>query len=276
MNRLSSALGSAAFRVVLVSVAAFMLAAGLIVAFLFWQTNEVLTERAVAMLTAEVEVLRAETRSRGPGALVEAVEQRSRMPGAGLYYLADATGRRLAGNLESEPPSLLASAKGGVFRYGDARRHAVGLAVDVDSEGRLVVARDIEDQRAVAATVRRVFLFGLGGLALAGIAAGLAISRFVLGRIEAINATSRSIMSGDLSRRIPLEGSGDELDDLARNLNAMLDRIEQLMNGLREISDNIAHDLKTPLTRMRSAAEAALRDPRGAEAYRPALERTLE
>ncbi len=100
--------------------------------------------------------------------------------------------------------------------------------------------------------------------------------RSVLRRIETINATSRSIMGGDLSRRVPVRGSNDELDDLAVSLNAMLDRIEQLMNGLREVSDNIAHDLKTPLNRLRNRAEAALRDPRGSEAYREGLEGTIE
>ena len=83
-------------------------------------------------------------------------------------------------------------------------------------------------------------------------------------------------MAGDLSRRIPRDGGGGELDDLAQNLNEMLDRIEGLMSGLREVSDNIAHDLKTPLNRLRNSAEAALRDPRGGEAYREGLERTIE
>ena len=91
-----------------------------------------------------------------------------------------------------------------------------------------------------------------------------------------ITATSRSIMEGDLSRRIPTRGADGELDALAQNLNEMLDRIEGLMNGLREVSDNIAHDLKTPLNRLRNGAEAALRDPRGGEAYREGLERTIE
>ena len=87
---------------------------------------------------------------------------------------------------------------------------------------------------------------------------------------------SRKIMSGDLSRRIPLSGSGDELDRLSEGLNAMLARIEELMLALREVSDNIAHDLKTPLTRLRNRAEAALRDPGGGAAYRDGLVKTME
>ncbi|MEQ1714225.1 MAG: HAMP domain-containing sensor histidine kinase, partial [Hyphomicrobium sp.] len=143
-------------------------------------------------------------------------------------------------------------------------------------ERRLVVGRDIEDQRGFAERVRRIFLYGFGGLALAGLAGGLLMSRVVVGRIDEINAAAHSIMAGDLDRRIETRGSGDEIDGLAQNLNAMLDRIEQLMGGLREVSDNIAHDLKTPLTRLRSRAEAALRGKGGDEGYRGGLERILE
>ena len=84
------------------------------------------------------------------------------------------------------------------------------------------------------------------------------------------------LQRGDLSRRIASRGTGDELDELSRNLNAMLDRIEQLMASLREVSDNIAHDLKTPLNRLRNRAEAALRESRSASEYRAGLERTIE
>jgi signal transduction histidine kinase len=83
-------------------------------------------------------------------------------------------------------------------------------------------------------------------------------------------------MAGDLAKRIPLDGSGDELDRLSQNLNAMLTRIEELMGALREVSDNIAHDLKTPLNRLRNRAEAALRDPDGPAGYRDGLVKTIE
>jgi signal transduction histidine kinase len=102
------------------------------------------------------------------------------------------------------------------------------------------------------------------------------MSRLALRRIETINVATRSIMDGDLSQRIGIVGTGDEFDVLSANLNAMLDRIEALMNGLREVSDNIAHDLKTPLSRLRISAESALMDPRGTDAYREGLEHTIE
>ncbi|MEQ1670680.1 MAG: ATP-binding protein, partial [Hyphomicrobium sp.] len=185
-------------------------------------------------------------------------------------------------NLNRLPPELEVAPQGGVFRYSPVRgaasadRLAVAIPVDIGGGNTLIIGRDIEEQRAFADAMKRTFLIGFGLLSLLGLAGGLAVSRFTLNRLERITATSRSIMEGDLSRRIPVEAGGGELDALSANLNEMLDRIEGLMSGLREVSDNIAHDLKTPLNRLRNSAEAALRDPRGGEAYREGLEGTIE
>ena len=108
-----------------------------------------------------------------------------------------------------------------------------------------------------------------------GIAGGLLMSRNFLHRIDIITAASRSIMAGDLSRRVPVSGSGDELDRLSIGLNEMLDQIQRLMAGMREISSNVAHDLRTPLTRLKARMEGALRsavDP----ANRRVLKKTIE
>ena len=192
--------------------------------------------------------------------------------------MLDGDGRKAAGNLNRWPPELSKPGAGGVFRYeaGSRERWAVGLPLGVSGGGRVLVARDIEESRSFAETMRWLLLSGLGVVGLAGLGLGYASSRIVLGRIDSITKTTETIMAGDLGRRVPLAGTGDELDDLAARLNTMLDRIEQLMTGMREISDNIAHDLKTPLNRLRNRAEAALRDPAGAAAHREGLERTIE
>jgi signal transduction histidine kinase len=109
-----------------------------------------------------------------------------------------------------------------------------------------------------------------------GLGGGVFVARRVLRRIDAITGTTQRIMAGDLSGRLPVGRSGDELDRLAENLNAMLERIEALMIGLKEVSDNIAHDLKTPLTRLRNRAEEALAKSSNEAEYRSALERTIE
>src|SRR5690606_28895382 len=101
-------------------------------------------------------------------------------------------------------------------------------------------------------------------------------ARRVLKRIDTIRDTSTKIMSGNLSERVPVTRRNDEFDGLATNLNAMLDRIEQLLQGLKEVTDNVAHDLKTPLTRLRNQAESALRDGASDEARREAPETTID
>ncbi|WP_072392033.1 ATP-binding protein [Hyphomicrobium sp. CS1GBMeth3] len=271
-----------AFRLAAASAAAFLIASALIVGILFWQTNTLLTDHVVEELRSEAAELAHEAATSPPDAFAERIRVRSRVAGTSLYFLTDASGKKLAGNLRDLPREVVESPTGSVFRYarkddasGDER---LGVAVPVAVGGgfRLFVGRDVEEQLALAARIKRTFLWGFGALALAAVLAGIAVGRSVLRRIETINTTTRSIMAGDLTRRVPLSGSRDELDELSESLNGMLDRIEQLMDGLREVSDNIAHDLKTPLNRLRNSAEAALRDARGADAYREGLEATIE
>jgi signal transduction histidine kinase len=271
-----------AFRLAAASATVFLVVVTLIVGALFWQTNTLLTDHVVEELRREAAELAREAESVAPDVFAERIRARSRTAGTSLYFLQDAAGRKLAGNLPALPPEVAGSPTGSVFRYprdGDAPgfdRLAVGIPVPVGASQRLVIGRDIEAQTELAERIKRTFLWGFAVLAVAALIAGLAVGRSVLRRVEAINATTRSIMAGDLSRRVPVTGSGDELDALSQSLNGMLERIEQLMSGLREVSDNIAHDLKTPLNRLRNSVEAALRDPRGAEAYREGLEDAIE
>lgn len=273
-------MGTQAFRLAAMSAAGFLVASALIVGLLFWQTNTVLTDHVVEELRAESAELARVLAGADAATAAALIRQRS-VNGTGLYLLSDAEGRKLAGNLPDIPAEISPNAAGGVIRYApesDAAEQRLGVVMPVATGPglSLVIGRDIESQVALADGIKRTFLWGFGALALAALIAGLWIGRSVLGRIEVINATTRSIMDGDLSRRIPLSGSNDELDTLSESLNAMLERIEQLLNGLKEVSDNIAHDLKTPLNRLRNSAEAALRDNRGADAYREGLESTIE
>ncbi|OYZ87514.1 MAG: hypothetical protein B7Y01_04910 [Xanthobacter sp. 17-67-6] len=138
----------------------------------------------------------------------------------------------------------------------------------------------LEALRNVADTLRQLVVRPAQGalvlILVLGIAGGIFVTRRVLKRIESMTATSETIMAGDLSGRLAVDGTGDEFDRLAQSLNTMLDRIEALMVGLKEVSDNIAHDLKTPLTRLRNRAEEALRGAHSEEEWRAALETTIE
>ncbi|HEU0058230.1 MAG TPA: ATP-binding protein [Hyphomicrobiaceae bacterium] len=283
MTALTRLLLSTPFRLALIYMGAFILAAGLTVGFIAWRANELLTTSVVETLRAEVVGLREQYQAGGPARLSAIIAERAADPGSSLYLLVDSAGQRAAGNLRQVPPELRDGAQRGVFTYipqsGPAQgkpRVAVGVLFDVPGGLTLVVGRDIEDLRRFAWSMGRLGLWSIIILSALGVGGGLLISRSVLRRIETVNDTTRTIMAGDLSRRIPLNGSGDELDRLAESLNAMLSRIEELMGALREVSDNIAHDLKTPLNRLRNRAEAALRSSEGAGIYRDGLVKTIE
>ncbi len=269
--------GTTAFRITALVVAAFVATAAIVTGVLFWQTNNLLSAQVLRGLSQERARLEDVARTAGPAVLADAVAVRSKAPAAGgpLLLLLDPTGAKLAGNLDRWPGELAGKPQGGTFSYG-AGRPAVGIPVSLPGGARLLVARDLSDQSLLIDRIRRLFLTGFGLLSLTGLAGGLIASRLMLARVTEITDTGSTIMAGDLSRRIPLSGTGDEFDHLAENLNAMLERIEQLMNAMREVSDNIAHDLKTPLSRLRSRAEAVLRAPAGGTAHADGLARVIE
>jgi signal transduction histidine kinase len=141
---------------------------------------------------------------------------------------------------------------------------------------RLLVGRDLEERERLYEIIFAAARWSVAVVVVLGLVGGFFVTRRVLKRIDAMSGTTRTIMQGDLTGRLPIAGTGDELDRLAENLNAMLERIEALMHGLKEVSDNIAHDLRTPLTRLRNRAEEALRTAKGEADYRVALENVLE
>ncbi len=244
-----------------------------------WNANGILTRASEHAVEYDAVELKAELVGRGFDALAQMVADKSRGGGGGVYYLADAGGSFRAGNL-TRLPTWVGTPGRGVFTYSRAieptARRAAGLLIEIDGHPRLVVGRDIEDQRALLLAIYRSIGLGTGLLLLVGLCGSVLISRHIQSRIDAMSRASAGIMSGDLTGRIPVGTSGDELDRLARQLNEMLGRIEQLMAGLREVSDNIAHDLKTPLNRLRNLAESALADGRGSEAWRSGLEHVID
>lgn len=219
----------------------------------------------------------------GVRALVELVELRSAYDPdrASFYLLADAAGRFMAGNIASwpaEPPQLgdLYRLKLVDRRRGDgADRQVLARAVTLEGGLRLLVGRDIHDKLKTQQLLRSAIAGGTGLMLLLGLIGGFALSRWTIGRLEQVNRTTAAIIAGNLDRRIALLGGGDEFDELAQNLNAMLERIEQLVASMREVTDNVAHDLRTPLSRMRSRIELALLEDLDHEAAREVLEATM-
>ncbi len=281
LSPIGKLLRTSTFRWLAAYLLVFLAIASIITGYLYWHTNDLLTRQVVQTLAAEVTGLRGQFQLGGMPALTVAVQQRSETTSGALYLLADAGGKRLTGNLQAVPSELRQLPAGALFSYGRGAtpgitRLAVGVAIDVPPQAVLVVARDVEEQRVFAETLRRTLLWGLGLISLFGLGGGVIASLGIMRRLDAVTLTSRTIMAGDLSQRIGITGSGDEFDRLAVSLNAMLERIEQLMASMREVSDNIAHDLKTPLSRLRNRLEAVLREPDDRGRYRAALEQTIE
>jgi signal transduction histidine kinase len=270
------------FRLSLTYFALFSAAAIVAIVYLYWNTTVLLSRQLNQTIDAELKGLAEQYRAGGRDQLVRIVAQRSRTPGNSLYLVADGNEKQLAGNLSAVSPQLWDSVGPVEFFYsrpapgGMEQRLAFANVFRLPGGDRLIVGRDIEDRRELSRLIRSTMLWGLGVMAFVGLGGGYWVSRRLLARIDDLSDTTRTIMAGDLSRRLPVIGSGDELDRLAESLNSMLGRIEQLMAGMREVSDNIAHDLKTPLNRLRNRVEEALREPSDVATYRDALERTIE
>ena len=140
---------------------------------------------------------------------------------------------------------------------------------------RLLVGRDMHEKQRFRANVVGVLVWSLGGTLVLALNGGLFVSRRMLSRVDQVSRTAQQIMCGELSRRMEKSGNGDEFDRLADSVNAMLDRINRLMVGMRLSTDNTAHDLRSPLTRLKSRIELALRDPPESHRDREALANVL-
>ncbi|WP_088348552.1 MULTISPECIES: ATP-binding protein [Rhodomicrobium] len=282
MTGLIKLLRTTAFRYSLIYFGLFAAAAAGAVFYIYWQTNALLGAQIESAIQAEIGSLDQQYRQGGIETLKRAVVDRSETPGNSLYLLADAEGRHLGGNLKAVSEELWNSTGRVAFIYRRAldnrveERYAFAVIFRLANGYRLVVGRDIEDRRQFGELVRSVFLWTLAGMAIVGLGGGLLVGRSLLRRVESMTETTRNIMAGDLSRRVPVSGSDDEFDRLAVSLNEMLKRIEELIAGFKEVSDNIAHDLKTPLSRLRNRVETALREPADPQTYRDALQATIE
>jgi signal transduction histidine kinase len=271
-----------AFRLTLAYLFLFALFAASLLGYFAWNTRRLINEQITATVNVEVsEVIDIYTH-RGLQGLVFTIQNRALRPGANLYLVTTPEGRAIGGNVGSLAPGVMASIGWSETAYrrlderDTAHHRALVRVTELTNGFRLLVGRDLEERRRLFGIVAKAAQWSLLVVIVLGIGGGIFVARRVLRRIDAMTGTTRRIMAGDLSGRLPVGRSGDELDRLAENLNAMLERIEALMTGLKEVSDNIAHDLKTPLTRMRNRAEEALASSGSEAEYRAALERTIE
>jgi signal transduction histidine kinase len=271
-----------AFRLTLVYLFLFALFAASLLGYFAWNTRRLITEQITTTVNAETGEISDIFGRRGLRGLVLTIENRALRPGANLYLVTTPAGQAIAGNVGSLAPGVMATTGWSETAYrrldeqDTADHHALVRVTELSSGFRLLIGRDLEERRRLFDIVANAAQWSVLIVVVLGLGGGIFVARRVLRRIDAMTGTTQRIMAGDLSGRLPVGRSGDELDRLAENLNAMLERIEALMMGLKEVSDNIAHDLKTPLTRLRNRAEEALAKSGSEAEYRNALERTIE
>ncbi|MBY0257201.1 MAG: HAMP domain-containing protein [Methylobacterium sp.] len=277
-GRLRNLFRTTAFKLSFAYLVVFATFALLALGYVAWNASRALDDQMVSTIEAEINGLSEQYKVGGLRRLIAAVQRRAGEPGASLYLVTNAAGERIVGNIEALPTGLLVDpgqTEAGYVRNGESQSldHRAIMQIFVLPGGfRLLVGRDVEERDRLRLVIGRTFGSSVGLVVLLGVAGAWFIASRVLKRVDAMTETTRRIMAGDLDGRLAVAGTGDELDRLARNLNAMLERIGELMRGLRDVSDNIAHDLKTPLTRLRNRAEEALRTAETPETLRAALE----
>ncbi len=282
MGAFGKLIRTTAFRLTLVYLLLFALFAASLLAFFAWNTRRLITEQITTTVNAESSEINEIYLRWGMRGLDSTIRSRALRPGANLYLVTAPNGVFLGGNVGALAPGVMGTTGWSETAYrrlddnDKADHRALVKVTELQNGFRLLIGRDLEERRRLFGIIAKGTQWSLLVVIVLGIGGGIFVSRRVLARIDAMAGTTQRIMAGDLSGRLPVGRSGDELDRLAGNLNAMLERIEALMNGLREVSDNIAHDLKTPLTRLRNRAEEALARSGSEADYRAALERTIE
>jgi signal transduction histidine kinase len=248
----------------------------LLFGIVFWATTHAMERQIDASVAGELTEIQSATPGGNIASLRDGVAAMIGRSPDFYYLLQDARHQMLAGNLPATDPVP------GVRQWPGSTRHREspfsgirGRGVLVSDGGYLFVGLSTVQLHEMEELVINGFLWGLALAMLLSLAGGAAMSLSFLRRIEAVSQTSRDIIGGDLQRRIPEQGTGDEFDHLAASLNAMLDRIQTLMEGLRQVANDIAHDLRTPLTRLRQRLELAQRRDASGQQVGPVIEQTM-
>ena len=285
MNRLSIALRTTAVRLSALYLALFTVSAVVLVVYVTALFSSISNHQTRLLVEEELKVLGSFYRRGGITLLVSHVDRRSRQPGANLYTIAGSDGKVVGGNVQSLQVGIL-DTEGWTerpFQYrrfyqpeGTPSHMALAEVIFLPNGMRLLVGRDLGEPTKFRELVRGSLTMALGIMVVGALLIWLIVGRRALRRIDRMSQATQKIMAGDLGQRLPMDGSNDEFDRLSESLNTMLGRIQKLNEGLRQVSDNIAHDLKTPLTRLRNKAEAALANTRDLDTYRDAMAEIID
>ncbi|MFD2183427.1 sensor histidine kinase [Rhodoplanes azumiensis] len=282
MTSLAKLLKTTVFRLTLLYLLVMALFAAFLLGYFALNTRRLMNEQIVRTVETETDELTRQYETAGLRRLVFIVESRGNQPGSSLYLVTTPNGGGIAGNVASLEAGVIERSGWVETSYRrleepDGGEHTALVKVtELPGGFRLLVGRDLAEREHLFRIVATAGRWSVAIVVVLGLVGGVFVSRRVLRRIDAMTDTARVIMAGDLAGRLPVAGSGDELDRLATSLNTMLERIETLLRGLKEVTDNVAHDLKTPLTRLRNRSEAALRHAASEADYRQTLEAVIE
>lgn len=285
--RLGRLFRTSAFRYALVYAALFSLALGGALGFVYWRTAAVIAAQIDDTIEAEIRGLADQYRDGGLAGLTRTIARRAEdNPGLrNVYLLTGPAYRPIAGNLDAWPRRALGeprwiefTIRGRLPTLADEaleERRARARTFVLPGDLHLLVGRDTTELAAFRELTAETSIGALAAGTVLALGIGLLTSGAILRRVEGIGREARGILAGDLGRRMPVKGTGDEFDRLAEQLNAMLDRIEELMESLRSVADDIAHDLRTPISRLRSRVEVALMEQDDPVGLRRTLEETI-
>jgi signal transduction histidine kinase len=262
---LTKTLTSSTFKLALIAIGTFGVIVSAIFSYVYLSTSSYVRSRSDRAIMTEYLSLRSAYQRSGREGLTGLIQQRlaDKSFADNVYVLVDPSSTILAGNLTTWPSSVAAAGGWAEFRAPEPLAGATsqpllrGWIETLPGGDRLMVGRDISDLDSYTDQIKLAVISGVALIFLLAAVASILVTRRTVGRIESINAASQAIMRSGLDQRIPLRGTHDEWDRVAENLNLMLDRIETLMGEVRQVSDNVAHDLRTPLTRMRGRLEKA-------------------
>lgn len=266
---------SVTVRLVLASTVASTLMIGVVFGFLYWRAVGVVEGQAAETVDAEMRSLVEHFGESGLLDLMQTVRGRSAVPAEAepVYLVVDGLGNRLAGNLLAWPPTVPPD---GSWRKVELYRLDKDHPILIGARGyelaggvRLLVGRALDGRVEIQDAIGGSLLWALAVLWAMAVGGGALLSRTILRRVAEVAAINRDVMVGELGRRVPIRGSGDEFDRLAGSMNAMLSRIEELMVGMRTVTDSVGHDIRSPLSRLRNRLERA-RAPGASEAEREA------
>jgi signal transduction histidine kinase len=280
---LSRVLRSASFRLTLFYAVLFMASAGALFATVYLTATAAMQNDMAAVLRSEAFQLAEIHRRSGLAGLAEQITRRINFRTRGpIFYLLQAPNRRVVvGNLPGMPPvngvvDFVPQTETPAPDIDPERAKLTGFGLTLPDGSFLLVAQDAARLTDMQTAIIQAFAWAGGLTLLLAVAGGAFLSNSFLRRIDTITRTSRAIMEGDLSARIPVRGTHDEIDQLVTNLNEMLARIQQLMDGLRQVSSDIAHDLRTPLGRLRQRLEDARERATTTTDYEAATEAAIE